>query len=51
MPAISPLMTSFLGIGTEHHFGRTDQTFDLSQTWPQQVAIVSVLSVWGAGRA
>ena len=39
-------MTSFLGIwDTEYYFGRTDQTFDLSQMWPQQVAIVSVLSV------
>jgi hypothetical protein len=30
---------------------RTDQTFDLSQLWPQRTAIGSVLCEWGADRA
>ena len=52
MPAISPLITLFLGIWDPwDYLGRTDLTFDLSQMWPQRVAIVSVLSVWGAGGA
>jgi hypothetical protein len=41
-------MTSFLGIwGTEHHLGRTDQTFDLFEMWLQQVAYRFILWTWG----